>query len=66
MTKTTNVKLELSDSQYEALQAIYRLETDTIDEFCKRTMLSILDADVDAFIDHETPRKKELQAMVWK
>lgn len=61
MTKTIYVKLTLSDCQYEALQAICRLEADSIDEYCKCATLSILSAHIDAFISHETPRKKELE-----
>ena len=43
MTKTFTAKITLSDSQYEALQVIYRLEAENLDEFISMALKDELD-----------------------
>jgi hypothetical protein len=63
MTKTFNVKITLSDTQYEALQAVYRLQTNSLDDYCSQAVQTILRMDVDAYVVCNAPRKQELEAL---
>lgn len=63
MTTTFTANITLSDSQYEALQEIYRLQADTIDEFVSNAVLGIMDAHIHN-IDIRDPKYKRLEAMI--
>lgn len=64
MTKTFNVKITLSDGQYEALQAIYRLEDTTLEQYCSDAILSALYAFLADYAVPYSTKYNRLEAMI--